>query len=70
MLHRRRIPNTRCLATYRTAHGTGATNSQPCGTKAIVRGSGGLEEPHMNSVIYLIGMVVVVLAILSFLGYA
>jgi hypothetical protein len=27
-----------------------------------------LEEPHMNSVIYLIGLVVVVLAILSFLG--
>jgi hypothetical protein len=26
--------------------------------------------PHMNSVIYLIGLVVVVLAILSFLGFS
>lgn len=46
-----------------------SANPPICGTKARIPSSGGVEEPHMNSVIYLIGLVVVVLAILSFLGY-
>lgn len=41
---------------------------RPRGTRREVPSSGLQEERHMNSVIYLIGLVVVVLAILSFLG--
>lgn len=47
----------------------GGKNNQPQGTVWLRTRSSGTEGvSHMNSVIYLIGLVVVVLAILSFLG--
>jgi hypothetical protein len=43
-------------------------NASPNGTSQVPRSWEATEDVHMNSVIYLIGLIVVVLAILSFLG--
>lgn len=47
---------------------TAGNHPNELGTFAAGCGSGRQKEALMNSVIYLIGLVVVVLAILSFLG--
>ncbi|RYE82157.1 MAG: hypothetical protein EOP19_16860 [Hyphomicrobiales bacterium] len=44
--------------------GTGRTHRQPCRCTGTATGGGSI----MNNIIYIVGLVVVVLAILSFLG--
>jgi hypothetical protein len=48
--------------------GTGGTFGRISGCQAIRRASLCGEETVMNSIIYLIGLIVIILVILSFLG--
>ncbi|ESZ53752.1 hypothetical protein X729_30820 [Mesorhizobium sp. L103C131B0] len=46
-----------------------SVNALTYGTSQVRRSWKATEDVHMNSVIYLIGLIVVVLAVLSFLGF-
>ena len=68
------MPGPRLRWIVSTQDSGGTLSAQRCGTNlrspGSLRGAGliaGVEE-HMNGIIYIIGLIVVIMAILSFLG--
>jgi len=55
-------PKTPCRVGVRRRDGSRRSNSDPA--------AAGMKETEMNNIIYLVGLVVVVLAVLSFIGIA